>query len=41
MVLIQEDTSWQAVIVAAYRKCRTTELHRRSTAVLKTVSQAA
>lgn len=26
MVRIQEDTSWHAVMVAAYRKWRTTEL---------------
>lgn len=28
MVLTQEDTSWHAVMVAAYRKCRTTELQQ-------------
>ena len=33
MVLIHEETSWQAVIVAAYRKWRTTELHHTSNAL--------
>ena len=28
IVLIQEDTIWQAVMVAAYRKWRTTELQK-------------
>ena len=31
MALIQEETSWHAVMVAAYRKWRTTELQHNIT----------